>query len=65
MSTDPAIPGTCRACGRDLVHVPGESTYHPAAVLGPGDTCPALLPIGDTEYLSFRVPYAVFIPDAP
>ncbi|HEY9416635.1 MAG TPA: hypothetical protein VIQ30_17905 [Pseudonocardia sp.] len=61
VSTDPAIAGTCRTCGRDLVHVPGERTYHPAVVLQESGPCPALLPIRDTEYLSHDVPYTEFI----
>ncbi|MFJ9387759.1 hypothetical protein ACIRON_02995 [Nocardioides sp. NPDC101246] len=59
---DPAVAGTCRACGQDLVHVPGENTYHPWNVEWPeGNHCPALLPLGGLGHLSRRVPDSEFI----
>lgn len=54
--------GTCRSCGRALVHVPYERTYHPASALGPDDFCAALLPIFGTTELSFEVSPSEFIP---
>lgn len=57
------LAGVCRACGRELVQVQGERTYHPAVVLSPSETCPALLPIPGTAVLSFDVPDDQFIPD--
>lgn len=59
------IAGACRACGRDLVHVIGERTYHPARVLAPEDLCPALLPYPGTTTISFNVPDDQFIWPAP
>lgn len=61
-TTEPLM-GSCRSCGRPLVKVPGERTYHPAVVLTAKDTCPALLPIPGTVSLSFDVPDSEFIPD--
>lgn len=56
------VSGACRACGRDLVQVVGERTYHPASVLSPRDGCPALLAYPGTDALSFNVPDDQFIP---
>lgn len=55
--------GVCRSCGRDLVQVVGERTYHPASALGPDDTCPELLPIpgAASGTLSFNVPDSAFV----
>lgn len=64
MSGLDVLAGACRSCGRDLVQVPGVRTYHPARVMDPEDSCPALLPYPGTDTLSFDVPADQFIPGA-
>ena len=61
---DVALSGVCTDCGYALVQIALDGgtvrTYHPHFAIPQGETCPALLPIGDTEYLSSDVPTSKF-----
>jgi hypothetical protein len=59
--TETVLDGTCRTCGRPLVQVVGERTYHPAVVMPATEPCPKLLPIGNSRHLSFNVPDSEFV----